>query len=89
MCQDRRSSVPGHVYARKQNAVGLLGHLCRPAPVQLVLDVDQVRLDKGRPFSRAIMRIFDATFPFDHGPSVIVDFRKLAEHSTEINVAIT
>src|SRR5690606_14675409 len=49
---------------------------------------DHVPADERRTLARAILRMLQAAFPFEHGPALIAVLRELAEHLREIDLPI-
>ena len=49
---------------------------------------DDVALDKGRTFGRAVLRMLETAFPLEHGPAVITVLGKLRENPGEVDLPV-
>ena len=78
LLQSKHAAVGGAVGPGVGEIVkGFLGH------------ADDMGIDKGRPFAGAVLGVFQAAFPFDHGPAVIAVLGQLGEDAAEIDLAVT
>ena len=69
---DRATCTLNHRFApdrTKDEAYEWLVSFLEPVIERLFGDPDDVVGDKTRPFSRAVHRVLQATFPFEHGPA--------------------
>src|SRR3970282_565440 len=65
------------VGARRREIVELLGR-----------SADHVRANERRAFARAVLWMFQAALPLEHGPAAVTVFRELAEEALEIDLPV-
>ena len=56
---------------------------------RLLGNADDVSVDELGPFTRAVFRVLEAAFPFDHRPAGKIVARELGEDADEIHAAVS